>query len=47
VVQILLDVDADVNTEGGEFGNALVAASEGGHQEVVQILLDVGADVDA
>jgi hypothetical protein len=29
------------------YGNALYAASEGGHEKVVQILLDEGANVNA
>ncbi|BDD63641.1 hypothetical protein MAP00_008510 [Monascus purpureus] len=36
-----------VNTQGGSYGNALQAASEGGHEKAVQILLDRGADVNA
>ncbi|KAK5045846.1 hypothetical protein LTR84_008939 [Exophiala bonariae] len=38
---------ADVNAQGGEYGNALVAASSRGYEKVVQMLLDHGADVDA
>ena len=34
---------ADVKAEGGEYGNALQAASGLGHEEVVQILLAAGA----
>ena len=47
MVQILLNKGADVNAQGGEYGNALQAASSGGHDQVVQILLDKGADVNA
>jgi ankyrin repeat protein len=47
VVQLLLDKQADVNAKGGEFGNALQAASVYGHRKVVQMLLDRGADVNA
>ena len=46
MVQILLDTGADVNAQGGYFGNALQAASTKGYEEVVQILLENGADVD-
>ncbi|KAJ4401246.1 hypothetical protein N0V82_010880, partial [Gnomoniopsis sp. IMI 355080] len=46
VVQMLLDKGADVNTQGGFYGNALQAASEGGYKEIVQMLLDKGADVN-
>ena len=36
-----------INTQGGKYGNALQAASSGGHDKVMQILLDKGADVNA
>ncbi|EXK26982.1 hypothetical protein FOMG_16421 [Fusarium oxysporum f. sp. melonis 26406] len=38
---------ADVNAQGGEYGNALQAASYNGNRDVVQLLLDKGADVNA
>jgi ankyrin repeat protein len=44
---MLLDQGADVNAQGGEYGNALYAVSDGGYKEVVQMLLDQGADVNA
>ncbi|KAK2046156.1 hypothetical protein LZ31DRAFT_462908, partial [Colletotrichum somersetense] len=44
IVQILLDHGADVNMQGGEYGNALGAASVKGHDKIVQMLLDHGAD---
>ncbi|KDN68182.1 hypothetical protein CSUB01_10565 [Colletotrichum sublineola] len=47
VSRYLLDKGADVNTQGGYYGNALQAVSEEGHQEIVQLLLDKGADVNA
>ena len=47
VVQTLLDARADVNAQGGKYGNALQAASYGGHEKVVQILMNAGAEVNA
>ncbi|KAI2603684.1 ankyrin repeat-containing domain protein [Hypoxylon sp. NC1633] len=46
-VRMLLDHGADVNAQGGDYGNALQAASVQGHGKVVQILLDYGADIHA
>ena len=46
-VQILLDKGANVNAQGGDYGNALQAASRWGYDQIVQILLDKGADVNA
>ena len=40
-------VSKNINAQGGEYGNALQAASEGGHEKVVTMLLDKGADVNA
>ncbi|KAI1522222.1 fibronectin type 3 and ankyrin repeat domain protein 1 [Pyrenophora tritici-repentis] len=37
---LLLDKGADVNTQGGTYGNALQAASATGHEQVVKTLLD-------
>ncbi|KAJ9482639.1 hypothetical protein VN97_g10788, partial [Penicillium thymicola] len=46
-VQILLGAGADVNAQGGQYGNALQAAAWLGNAETVQILLGAGADVNA
>ncbi|CAG8263195.1 unnamed protein product [Penicillium salamii] len=43
----LIGKGADVNARGGEYGNALQAASLEGHQEIVKLLLDKGADINA
>ncbi|KAL6410100.1 hypothetical protein AUP68_06511 [Ilyonectria robusta] len=47
VARSLVDKGADVNAQGGFYGNALQAASHRGHHEIVQLLLDKGADVNA
>ncbi|KAH8598616.1 ankyrin repeat-containing domain protein [Bisporella sp. PMI_857] len=46
-VERLIGDDADVNAQGGRFGNALQAASLKGYQKIVQMLLDAGVDVNA
>ena len=40
-------VEKIVNAQGGYYGNALQAASFGGHEQVVKLLLDAGAEVNA
>ncbi|KAH6838311.1 vegetative incompatibility protein HET-E-1 [Alternaria alternata] len=47
VTRLLLDKGAEVNAQGGYYGNALQAASWGGHEQVVKTLLDAGAEVNA
>jgi hypothetical protein len=47
VVKLLLDNYADVNAQGGEYGNALHAASFRGRERIVKLLLDKYADVNA
>ncbi|KAJ7795316.1 ankyrin repeat domain-containing protein [Mycena olivaceomarginata] len=47
ICQLLLNKGADVNAQGGGYGNALQAAASGGHDKIVQVLLDKGADVNA
>jgi len=47
IARLLLIKGADVNAQGGFYGNALQAASAGGHEQVVKTLLDENADVKA
>jgi hypothetical protein len=47
IVQLLLEKDADVDAQGGEYGNALQAASVEGHEQVVKLLLEKGVNVNA
>ncbi|KAF2469207.1 ankyrin [Lindgomyces ingoldianus] len=47
MVKLLLDKGADVNAQGGRYGNALHAASVRGHETIVKLLLEAGADVNA
>ncbi len=47
LMQLLLGYGADVNTQGGFYGNALQAASCRGNDQTVQILLEKGANVNA
>ena len=47
VVSMLIEHGADVNAQGGEYGNALQAASGRGHEKVVSMLIERGADVNA
>ncbi|TGZ78208.1 ankyrin, partial [Ascodesmis nigricans] len=43
----LLVKRADVNAQGGAYGNALQAAASGGHEAVVRLLIELGADANA
>ncbi|PLB48774.1 Pfs, NACHT and ankyrin domain protein, partial [Aspergillus steynii IBT 23096] len=43
----LISKGADINAQGGEYGNALQAASLKGYQDIVRLLLDKGADINA
>lgn len=45
IVKHLLDRGADVNIQGGHYGNALQAASFRGHKQIVKRLLDRGAKI--
>lgn len=42
----LIDKGAEIDIPGGNFGNALQAASERDHQGIVKLLLDKGANVN-
>ncbi|PSN59256.1 hypothetical protein BS50DRAFT_641131 [Corynespora cassiicola Philippines] len=44
--RLLLNKGADVNAEGGIYGNALCAASYTGHKGIVELLIKEGADVN-
>lgn len=44
---MLLEHGADVSSQGGEYGNALQAATYMGHSAIALFLLDHGADVNA
>ncbi|KAJ7249840.1 ankyrin repeat-containing domain protein [Mycena rebaudengoi] len=47
MVELLLKKGVDVNAQGGEYGNALQAASYNGQEAIVQLLIEKGADVNA
>ncbi|KAK3378799.1 hypothetical protein B0T24DRAFT_568404 [Lasiosphaeria ovina] len=47
VAQDFITKGADVNAQGGYYGNALQAASAEGHQEIVKLLLAKDVDVNA
>ena len=44
---LLLEARADVNAQGGEYGNPLQAALHERHDIIVQALLEAGADINA
>ncbi|KAJ5706518.1 hypothetical protein N7536_002207 [Penicillium majusculum] len=47
ITQMLLERGADVNAQGGFYGNILQAACSRGHNKIAQMLLERGADVNA
>ncbi|KAF9060862.1 ankyrin repeat-containing domain protein [Rhodocollybia butyracea] len=46
IVQHLLEHNANVNVQGGRYGNALQAAIRKGNKDIVQLLLEYKADVN-
>ena len=44
-MQFLIEKGADVNAQGGFYGNALQAVSSEGHEKPVHLLVEKGADV--
>jgi hypothetical protein len=47
LTRMLLDKGADINAQGGHYGNALQAALARGDKEIATMLLDKGADINA
>lgn len=43
----MIEKEAEINAQGGEFGNTLQAASSKGHNMVVRLLIKKGAEVNA
>ena len=46
-MKLLLENGAEVKAEGGEYGNALQAASYIGNKAIVKLLLENGAEVNS
>jgi hypothetical protein len=44
---MLLERNAEVNAQAGHYGNALRAASSGGHEKIIQMLLERDTNVNA
>ncbi|KFA68023.1 hypothetical protein S40285_09729, partial [Stachybotrys chlorohalonatus IBT 40285] len=47
VAEELIIKGADINAQGGRYGNAVHAASYEGHDKIVELLLDNGANINA
>lgn len=45
MVRLLLEKGAGVNAQGGRYSNALQAASEKGHEEVIRLLQAAGVTI--
>jgi ankyrin repeat protein len=45
--ELLINMGAEVNAQGGVYGNALQAASYRGHEAIVKLLLEKGAELNA
>ncbi|CAI7672865.1 unnamed protein product [Penicillium discolor] len=46
IIKLLLDKGADINAQGGQYGNPLQAASRRGYLKIVKLLLDKGVNVN-
>jgi ankyrin repeat protein len=46
VAQLLIEKGADVNAQGGRYGNALQAALGNSHEQVARLLIEMGAHVN-
>ena len=44
---VLSEMKTDITAQGGHFGNALKAPSDGGHEAITKQLIDKGANVNA
>jgi ankyrin repeat protein len=44
-VQLLLEKGADVNAQGGNYGNALQAAASNGNEGIVRLFLEKGTEI--
>jgi ankyrin repeat protein len=47
IAKLLVEKGADVNAQGGRYGDALQAASSQGYEQIVRLLVEKGADVNA
>lgn len=42
---MLIEEGADIDAQGGRYGNALQAASEEGHLKIAELLIEIGASM--